>query len=75
MSEYTGMKQAMTMIVQKEGFGTFYKGVGASVTRDMLGSSVNLTVQSMASEWFISNHILTPGSPVLGGGPVQVEVS
>jgi len=66
MSEYTGMKQAMTMIVQKEGFGTFYRGVGASVTRDMLGSSVNLTVQSMASEWFISNHILTPGSPVLG---------
>lgn len=66
MSEYTGMKQAMTMIAKNEGFGTFYRGVGASVTRDMLGSSVNLTVQSMASEWFISNHILTPGSPVLG---------
>ena len=66
MSAYSTARQAMTAIVEKEGFSTFYKGVGASVTRDMLGSSVNLTVQSMASEWFVSNHILTPGSPVLG---------
>ena len=66
MSAYATAAQAAKAIVEKEGFSTFYKGVGASVTRDMLGSSVNLTVQSMASEWFVSNHILTPGSPVLG---------
>ena len=65
-SAYATAAQAAKAIVEKEGFSTFYKGVGASVTRDMLGSSVNLTVQSMASEWFVSNHILTPGSPVLG---------
>ena len=40
LSEYTGMGQAMRTIVRREGFGTFYKGVGASVTRDMLGSSL-----------------------------------
>ena len=66
MSEYNGMRQCMSAIARQEGLGTFYNGVGASVTRDMLGSSVNLTVQSLASEWFIKNHILTPGSPVLG---------
>ena len=66
MSEYVGMRQAMASIAEKEGVRTFYRGVGASVTRDMLGSSVNLTVQSLVSEWFVSNHVLTPGSPALG---------
>ena len=66
LSEYTGMGQAMRMIVRREGFGTFYKGVGASVTRDMLGSSVNLTVASMASEALAANGWLAPGSPALG---------
>ena len=66
LSEYTGFTQAMRSIARKEGVGTFYKGVGASVLRDMLGSSVNLTVQSLASEWLVSSHVLTPGSPVLG---------
>ena len=66
MSEYSGMRQAMTSIAEKEGLRTFYRGVGASVTRDMLGSSVNLTVQSLVSEWFVSNGVLTPGSPALG---------
>jgi len=66
ISEYNGMKQCMRRIYKTEGFGTFYRGVGASVTRDMLGSSVNLTVQSLVSEWFVTNHWLTPGSPVLG---------
>ena len=66
ISEYNGMKQCMCRIYKTEGFGTFYRGVGASVTRDMLGSSVNLTVQSLVSEWFVTNHWLTPGSPVLG---------
>ena len=37
MSEYTSMKQCMMAIAKKEGFGTFYNGVGASVMRDMLG--------------------------------------
>ena len=54
LSEYTGFTQAMRSIARKEGVGTFYKGVGASVLRDMLGSSVNLTVQSLASEWLVS---------------------
>ena len=66
MSEYVGMRQAMASIAEKEGVRTFYRGVGASVTRDMLGSSVNLTVQSLVSEWFVNNHVLTPGSPALG---------
>ena len=66
LSEYTGMGQAMRMIVRREGFGTFYKGVGASVTRDMLGSSVNLTVASMASEALINAGWFAPGSPALG---------
>lgn len=66
VSEYSGMRQAMVSIYEKEGARTFYRGVGASVARDMLGSSVNLTVQSLVSEWFVSNHVLTPGSPVLG---------
>ena len=66
MSEYAGMSQAMRSIAEKEGMRTFYRGVGASVTRDMLGSSVNLTVQSLVSEWFVSRHLLTPGSPALG---------
>lgn len=66
LSEYTGMGQAMRMIVRREGFGTFYKGVGASVTRDMLGSSVNLTVASMASEALAANGWFAPGSPALG---------
>ena len=66
LSEYTGMRQAMRMIVRREGFGTFYKGVGASVTRDMLGSSVNLTVASMASEALINAGWFAPGSPALG---------
>ena len=68
ISEYSSMRQAMVSIYEKEGARTFYRGVGASVARDMLGSSVNLTVQSLVSEWFVSNHVLTPGSPVLGGG-------
>ena len=62
LSEYTGMGQAMRTIVRREGFGTFYKGVGASVTRDMLGSSVNLTVASMASEALSANGWFVPGS-------------
>ena len=66
LSEYTGMTQAMRMIVRREGFGTFYKGVGASVTRDMLGSSVNLTVASMASEALVNAGLFEPGSPALG---------
>ena len=66
VSEYSGMRQCMKSIYKTEGFGTFYRGMGASVTRDMLGSSVNLTVQSLVAEWFVSNHVLTPGSPVLG---------
>ena len=66
LSEYTGMGQAMRTIVRREGFGTFYKGVGASVTRDMLGSSVNLTVASMASEALSANGWFAPGSPMLG---------
>jgi CRP-like cAMP-binding protein len=66
ISEYSSMRQAMVSIYEKEGARTFYRGVGASVARDMLGSSVNLTVQSLVSEWFVSNHVLTPGSPVLG---------
>ena len=66
MSQYSGLTQAMRSIAKQEGLGTFYKGVGGSIARDMLGSSVNLTVQSMATDWFVSNNLLIPGSPVLG---------
>jgi cAMP-dependent protein kinase regulator len=66
MSAYASALPAFRDIARREGLGTFYRGVGASVARDMLGSSVNLTTQSMASEWFVKNHLLTPGSPALG---------
>ena len=66
MSAYASALPAFRDIARREGLGTFYRGVGASVARDMLGSSVNLTTQSMASEWFVKNHLSTPGSPALG---------
>ena len=66
MCEYENGVMAFKKICAKEGWKTLYKGVGASVARDMLGSSVNLTVQSIASEALVRNMILSPGSPVLG---------
>ena len=66
MCEYSNGVQAFRSICANEGWRTLYKGVGASVARDMLGSSVNLTVQSIASEALVRNMILSPGSPVLG---------
>jgi cAMP-dependent protein kinase regulator len=66
MCEYENGMVAFKKICAKEGWKTLYKGVGASVMRDMLGSSVNLTVQSIASEALVRNMILSPGSPVLG---------
>jgi solute carrier family 25 protein 34/35 len=67
MCEYTGLTNAFATILKGEGWKAFYKGVGASVCRDMLGSSVNLTVQSVASEWMIKKEVFPPGSPWLGG--------
>ena len=61
MCEYTGLTNAFSTIMKGEGWKAFYKGVGASVCRDMLGSSVNLTVQSVASEWM--------AGPKTGPGP------
>ncbi|CEF97119.1 RmlC-like jelly roll fold [Ostreococcus tauri] len=66
MCEYENGFAAFKKICAKEGWKTLYKGVWASVMRDMLGSSVNLTVQSIASEALVRNMILSPGSPVLG---------
>ena len=67
MCEYTGLTNAFSTIMKGEGWKALYKGVGASVGRDMLGSSVNLTVQSVASEWMIQKEVFPPGSPWLGG--------
>ena len=67
MCEYTGLTNAFSTIMKGEGWKALYKGVGASVCRDMLGSSVNLTVQSVASEWMIQKEVFPPGSPWLGG--------
>lgn len=67
MCEYKGLTDAFTTICRGEGWKALYKGVGASVCRDMLGSSVNLTVQSVASEWMIKKEVFPPGSPLLGG--------
>ena len=66
MCDYDNGVMAFKSICKNEGWRTLYKGVGASVARDMLGSSVNLTVQSIASEALVRNMILSPGSPVLG---------
>ena len=66
MCEYENGIVAFKRICAHEGWKTLYKGVGASVARDMLGSSVNLTVQSIASEALVRSMILSPGSPVLG---------
>jgi len=66
MCDYANGVMAFKTICKQEGWRTLYKGVGASVARDMLGSSVNLTVQSIASEALVRNMILSPGSPVLG---------
>lgn len=67
MCEYSGLTNAFSTILKGEGWKAFYKGVGASVCRDMLGSSVNLTVQSVTSEWMIEKEVFPPGSPWLGG--------
>mmetsp|Transcript_8832 Transcript_8832/g.32557 ORF Transcript_8832/g.32557 Transcript_8832/m.32557 type:complete len:551 (-) Transcript_8832:532-2184(-) len=63
---YKGLGDSVAQIIRSEGTGVFYKGVGASVARDMLGSSANMAIQSLVSDWLVEHKVMKEGTVGLG---------